>query len=106
MNHGTITVHDPRLDIDRQFDITKIELRDGALQLEAQAIIRIGGSIEDSDVVTIHDPAGRIVTRYWLTLGHRGHRFEEGDRFVLMLPISLGGPGGIAYADSSLNIDL
>lgn len=103
---GTVAVHDPRLDIERRFNITKIELRDGALYLEAEAIIRVAGSIEDSDVVSIHDPRGQLVTRYWLTIGHRGHQFADGDRFILMLPINLGGPGGMAFADSTINIDL
>lgn len=96
MKLGTVVIHDPRLDIDRHHDITKLELRDGVLYLEAETIIRVAGSIEDSDVVSIHDPGGRLVTRYWLTLGHRGYELTEHDRFTLMLPISLGGPGGMA----------
>ncbi|MEU6990333.1 hypothetical protein ABZ953_06680 [Streptomyces sp. NPDC046465] len=106
MKLGTVIVHDPRLDIDRRFDIAKMEFRDGSLYLEAGAVIRVAGSVEDSDVVSVHDPAGRLVTRYWLTIPGRGYHFERGDRFVLMLPISLGGPGGMAFADSTLDIDL
>lgn len=106
MKLGTVTVHDPRLDIDRRFDITKLEFRDGSLYLEAGAVIRVAGSVEDSDVVSVHDPAGRLVTRYWLAIPGRGYEFAEGNRFILMLPISLGGPGGMAFADSGINVDL
>jgi hypothetical protein len=103
---GIVEVHDARLGIDRRFNITKIGLRDGVLQLEAEAVINVAGSIRDGDVVSVHDPAGALVTRYWLTIGHRGYEFAKGDRFILLLPISLGGPGGIAFADSTINIDL
>lgn len=105
VNRGTVVIHDPRLGIDRHLDITTLDLRDGALYVEAETIIRVGGSIEDDDVVSIYDPDGRLVTRYWLTV--TGHcTFSERERFTVTLPISLGGPRGMALADSTININL
>ena len=101
---GTVTVYDARQDIDHRLDVTQIEFKNGALQVEARATMPTAGSVEDGDVVSIFDPERRLVTRYWLTIPGRGHQFAKGDAFVLMLPISLGGPGGMAYADMTFDL--
>ncbi|WP_406170416.1 hypothetical protein OIE52_39525 [Streptomyces canus] len=101
---GTVTVHDARQDIDHRLDVTQIEFKNGALHVEARATMPTDGSVEDGDVVSIFDPERRLVTRYWLTIPGRGYQFAKGDVFVLMLPISLGGPGGMAYADMTFDL--
>lgn len=99
---GTVVVHDARTDVDHHLDITKVELRDGALQVEARAVMRTDGSVEDGDVVSIFGPDRRLVTRYWLTIPGTGYQFVAKDQFTLLLPINLGGPGGMAFADATL----
>ncbi|MCX4816738.1 hypothetical protein OG601_47320 [Streptomyces sp. NBC_01239] len=102
MTLGTVVVHDARQDIEHRLDIKKIAMRDGALQVEAHAVMRHDGSVEDGDVISIYGPDRRIVTRYWLSLPGVGYSFVARDRFTLLLPISLGGPGGMAFADATL----
>lgn len=102
---GTVVVHDERLDVDHRLDITGIAFKDGALQVEARATMPVDGSVEDSDVVAIFGPDRRLVTRFWLTIPGRGYEFVKGDVFVLQLPISLGGPGGMAFADMTFDLD-
>ena len=101
---GTVVVHDERLDVDHRLDITGIEFKDGSLHVEARATMPTDGSVEDSDVVTIYGPDRRLVTRFWLTIPGRGYQFVKGDVFVLQLPISLGGPGGMAFADMTFDL--
>lgn len=103
-NLGTVVVHDDRQDVEHRLAVQKIEFANGALHVEARAVMRHGGSVEDGDVVSIYDPDRRLVTRYWLTVPGRGHEFAKGDAFVLMLPISLGGPGGMAFADLTFDV--
>jgi hypothetical protein len=100
---GVVEVHDARQDVDHRLDVTRIEFKDGALYVEARATMPRDGSVEDSDVVTIYGPDRRLVTRFWLTIPGSGYQFMKGDAFVLMLPISLGGPGGMAFADMTLD---
>jgi len=102
---GVVEVHDARQDVDHRLDVTRIEFKDGALYVEAKAVMPRGGSVEDSDVVTIYGPDRRLVTRFWLTIPGRGYEFVKGETFVLMLPISLGGPGGMAFADMTFDTD-
>ncbi len=102
---GSVSVYDSRLDIDHKLEIQTLELRDGQLWIEATADALKGGTIEDSDVVTIHDPNGAIVTRYWITMT-RPMVIVPGYHLTLLLPISLGGPRGIALCDSSLDVAL
>jgi hypothetical protein len=101
---GTVTVYDARLDVDHRLDVTQIEFKNGALHVEARATMPMDGSVEDGDVVAIYDPERRLVTRFWLTIPGSGYAFAKGDVFVLMLPISLGGPGGMAFADMSFDL--
>ena len=101
---GTVVVYDARQDVDHRFDVTQIEFKNGALQVEARATMPTDGSVEDGDVVSIFDPERRLVTRYWLTIPGSGYQFAKGEIFTLMLPISLGGPGGMAFADMTFDV--
>ena len=101
---GTVVVYDARQDVDHRLDVTQIEFKNGALHVEARAAMPMDGSVEDGDVVSIFDPERRLVTRYWLTIPGSGYQFAKGEVFVLMLPISLGGPGGMAFADMSFDL--
>jgi hypothetical protein len=101
---GTVVVHDERQDIDHRLGVTRIEFKDGSLYVEARATMPSDGSVEDSDVVTIYGPDRRLVTRYWLSIPGSGYPFAKGDAFTLMLPISLGGPGGMAFADMTFDL--
>lgn len=103
-NAGTIIVQDPRRGVDHRFAVTKVEFENGALLVEARATVRSDGSVEDGDVVAIYDPARRLVTRYWLTLVGSGPQFMAGEDVTLLLPISLGGPGGMAFADMTFDL--
>jgi hypothetical protein len=101
---GTVVVHDARLDVEHRLDVTGIELKNGALHVEARASMPMDGSVEDGDVISIFDPDRRLVTRYWLTIPGRGYEFDRGSVFTLLLPISLGGPGGMAFADLTFDL--
>lgn len=101
---GTIVVQDPRQNIDHRLPVTQISFKDGALLVEAREVMRTSGSIEDGDVVAIYDPDRRLVTRYWLTMHGAGPRFMAGEDLVLLLPVSMGGPGGMAFADMTFDI--
>lgn len=103
-NLGTVVVCDARLDVEHRFNVTGIEFKNGALHVEARATMPSDGSVEDGDVVSIFDPDRRLVTRYWLTIPGSGYVFRRGDAFTLMLPISLGGPGGMAFADLTFDL--
>jgi len=101
---GTVVVYDERLDVEHRLDVIGVEFKNGALHVEARATMPRDGSVEDGDVVSIFDPDRRLVTRYWLTIPGRGYEFAQGDAFTLMLPISLGGPGGMAFADMTFDL--
>ncbi|MFJ5638677.1 hypothetical protein [Streptomyces sp. NPDC093223] len=98
-NLGTVVIHDGREDVDHRLAVTRIEFKNGALSVEARAVMRYMGSVEDGDIVTIFDPARRLVTRYWLSMPFAGPQFVRGQDVILTLPISLGGPGGMAFTD-------
>ena len=102
---GSVSVYDSRRDLDHKMAIEILELRDGQLWIESSMVARTHGTIEDSDVVTIRDPRGAIVSRFWITM-LRTMVIKEGDQVTLLLPISLGGPRGIALCDSSLDVAL
>lgn len=101
---GTVVVYDARLDVEHRLDVTGIALKNGALHVEARASMPMDGSVEDGDVIAIFDPDRRLVTRYWVTIPGRGYEFSRGDIFKLELPISLGGPGGMAFADLTFDL--
>lgn len=103
-NLGTVVVRDARQDVDHRLSVEKIEFSNGALHVEARAVMPMDGSVEDSDVVSIYDPDRRLVTRYWAMIPGSGYTFAKGDAFTLMLPISLGGPGGMAFADLTFDV--
>jgi hypothetical protein len=103
---GTVVIRDPRLGIDRRLDITTLELRHGRLYVEATGEITAAGTIQEDDVFTIHDPDGRTVMRTWLDTSGVTYDVEDGERFTLMLPISLGGARPLVTGDSTLDIDL
>ncbi|MFE9921589.1 hypothetical protein ACFYQA_08400 [Streptomyces sp. NPDC005774] len=101
---GTIVIQDARRGVDHRLAVTQITFANGALCVEARATMRTSGSIEDGDVVAIYDPDRRLVTRYWLTMQGSGTQFVEGEDLMLVLPISMGGPGGMAFADLSFDL--
>lgn len=103
---GTVTIYDPRLDIDRTLPVTVVELRDGRLYIEATAEIAVAGSIRDDDVLTVRDPDGRTVVRTWIDTGGRAWDLRAGERFTLTLPMSVGGHRPLVTGDSTINIDL
>lgn len=101
---GTVAVYDARQEVHHRLDVAQVEFKNGALHVAARATMKTSGSVEDGDVVSLYDPDRRLVTRYWLTIPGRGYEFVKGDAFVLMLPISLGGPGGMAFADLTFDV--
>lgn len=103
---GTVVIADPRLGIDRHLTIKTLDLRHGVLHIEASTVVPVGGTVQEDDIVSIYDPAGTLTTRFWATFPSPCPPFEAGDRFTLVLPIPLGGPRGIAFADSTINVDL
>ncbi|MFD7884066.1 hypothetical protein ACFV3N_16705 [Streptomyces bauhiniae] len=100
---GTVLVHKPTGE-EHRFAVLEVDFAHGALRVQARATMRADGSIEDGDVVAIYDPDRRLVTRYWLTLTGPGIDFLAGEEVALVLPISMGGPGGMAYADMTYDL--
>lgn len=101
---GTVVIQDARQDIDHRFAVTKVEFKNGSLHVEARAAMRADGSVEDGDIVAIYDTDRRLVTRYWLSMHGSGPQFVAGEDVTMMLPISLGGPGGMAFADMTFDL--
>ncbi|WP_319594118.1 hypothetical protein [Streptomyces sp. ID05-04B] len=97
-------MRDARLDVEHRMNVMAVGFKNGSLYVEARATMPAAGSVEDGDVVSIFDPDRRLVTRFWLTIPGRGYEFAQGDTFTLMLPISLGGPGGMAFADMTFDL--
>ena len=103
-NLGSLIVHDRRIGVDHQLHITAIELRNGHLQITADGIATLDGSIEPEDALTIQDPDGRPVCRVWvngLTL-----QFHARERIGLTYSIPLGSQYPVITGDAGLDISL
>ncbi|MER7801221.1 hypothetical protein ABTX71_12910 [Streptomyces parvulus] len=103
-NQGTVVVQDSHTGAEHRLPITGVSFKNGALLVEARAKMRTSGSINDGDIVTIYDPDRRMVTRYWLTMQSAGPQFVEREDLLLLLPIGMGGPGGMAFADLTFDL--
>jgi hypothetical protein len=96
---GWLQIYDARLETHHRLPITLLALKEGHLHLEASAVIEVAGTIRDDDVVTILDPEGKVVSRYWIGLSGAPLNLVPGESFTLLQRLGLGGPRGVIMGD-------